>query len=99
MFLVCHVISCKQMFKRLCEFMGVSLYIQSPPCHVWWRLIKSKWRYKVFNMSRDLTKPRDCGIKLLYEWEPFMVCQHLAKFDGHRHCTSRNMFLVCHMIK
>ena len=24
-----------------------------------------------------------------------MVCHHLAKFGGHRYCSSRDMFLVC----
>ena len=24
-----------------------------------------------------------------------MVCHHLAKFGGHRYCSSRDMFLIC----
>ena len=29
-----------------------------------------------------------------------MVYHHLAKFDSHRYCSSRDIiFLVCHMIK
>ena len=29
-----------------------------------------------------------------------MICLHLAKFGGHRYCSSREkMFLVCHVIK
>ena len=29
-----------------------------------------------------------------------MVCHHLAKFGGHRYCSSRDItFLVCHVIK
>ena len=29
-----------------------------------------------------------------------MVCHHLAKFGGHRYCSSRNIkFLICHVIK
>ena len=28
-----------------------------------------------------------------------MVCYHLAKFGGHRYCSSRDMFVVCHVIK
>ena len=27
-----------------------------------------------------------------------MLC-HLAKFGGHRYCISKDMFLVCHVIK
>ena len=26
-----------------------------------------------------------------------MVSQHLANFDGHRHCGSGDMFLICHV--
>ena len=29
----------------------------------------------------------------------FMVYHYLPKFEGHRSCTSRDMFLVCQMIK
>ena len=28
-----------------------------------------------------------------------MVCHYLAKFGGHRYCSSRDMFLVFHVIK
>ena len=28
-----------------------------------------------------------------------MVCQFLAKFDGHWCCSSRDMVLVCHLNK
>ena len=34
-----------------------------------------------------------------YEWELFKVYHHLAKFGGHRRCSSRNIFLVYHVIK
>ena len=26
------------------------------PCHVWWPLVYSKWKYRVFNIPRDLSK-------------------------------------------
>ena len=29
----------------------------------------------------------------------FMLCQHLAKWGGYRYCSSRDMFLVCHVIR
>ena len=35
----------------------------------------------------------------LFELELFMLCHHLAKFRGQRYCSSRDMFLVCHVIK
>ena len=50
-------------------------------------------------MSRDLRKPRNWEIKELYELELFMVCHYLPRFDGHRYCSNRDMFLVCHKIK
>ena len=28
-----------------------------------------------------------------------MVCHRFAKFGSHSYCSSRNMFLVCHVIK
>ena len=28
-----------------------------------------------------------------------MVCPHLAKFGGHRNCSSRDMFLVYYVAK
>ena len=28
-----------------------------------------------------------------------MVCQHLAKYGGHKYFSSRDMFLVCHVIR
>ena len=28
-----------------------------------------------------------------------MVCHHPAKFGGNRFCTSRDILLVCHVIK
>ena len=32
----------------------------------------------------------------IYGWEFFMVCCHLEKFCGHRHCDSENMYLLFH---
>ena len=34
----------------------------------------------------------------LYEWELLIVCQHPAKFGGHKCCDSRDIFLVCQVI-
>ena len=30
--------------------------------------------------------------KSVYEWELRRVCHHLAKFGGHRYCSSRDVF-------
>ena len=43
----------------LYEFIGGDPQDESPPCHVWWLLIYSNYKYTVFNMSRDLTKLSD----------------------------------------
>ena len=32
----------------------------------------------------------------IYGWEFFMVCCHLEKFCGHRHCDSEDMYLLFH---
>ena len=59
-----------------------------------------KWRYKVFNISRDLTNYVIEGSHNFMRWELFMVCHHLGKCGGHKYCTSRDiMFLVYHVIK
>ena len=44
-------------------------------------------------MSRDIAKPSNfvSGSSMAYHY--------LAKFGDHRYCTSRDMFLVCHVIK
>ena len=33
--------------------------VKSPREYVWWSLVYSMWRNKVFSMSSDLTKPHD----------------------------------------
>ena len=82
------------LFVNTCLKGYVNLWVEarhgeSPSCHVWWPLVLCKWRYKIFNTSRDLTKQR----------EIFMVYHHFAKFGGHSYCSSKDMFLVCHVIK
>ena len=48
--LICHVTSREHMFKGFCEFMGTMFGRH-------WSIYN--WRYELFNMSRDLSKPRD----------------------------------------
>ena len=62
-FSICHVNFRKHMFKDYMNLWVEVPHSESPACHVWWSLVWCKWRYKVFNMSHDLTKPRDWGIK------------------------------------
>ena len=53
MFLICRITSCQHMFKKSCEFMGKSPVSHILPCLMAIVLVQ------VFNMSRDLIKPRD----------------------------------------
>ena len=62
-FLICHASIRENMFKVLSEFIRGNLHRQSPPCHIWWPLVYCKWRYKVFNVSSDLTKSLGWKIK------------------------------------
>ena len=34
-----------------------------------------------------------------YEWELLMVSHYLAKFSGHRYCSSKDICSLCLMIK
>ena len=38
----------------------------SPPCHVWCPLVYWKWRYNIFNLSRELTRTRNWRIVWRY---------------------------------
>ena len=89
-FSLSHMTSHEHIFKGLCEFMigsssqGVTTF-------------QFKWKYEVFNISCNLAKSREWGFKWLYGWQLFMVCHYLAKYGGH--CSCRDMFLVCYVIK
>ena len=87
-FLVWNVTLREHVFKGLCKFMGGSLpwRVRTSPC-----LVYCKWWYKVFNLSHDLTKPRDWTIIKLFESELFMEWHHLPRF-GYRYCGSRDVF-------
>ena len=59
LFLIGHVTSQKHMFKGHVNLWVVTSHGESPSCLVWWLLVWCKWKYKLFNMSRDLTTTRD----------------------------------------
>ena len=44
--------------------------------------------WDVLSLSRDLTRPSDQRIMLLYELEPLILSHHPTKFGGRRHCGS-----------
>ena len=95
MFFICHVTTCLKDYVNLYE---EALDSKSPLYHIWWPLAQCKRRYKVFNLSHDLTRPRDWRIKRYHGWEPLIICYHPVKFGSSRHCVSRDMFLNCHVI-
>ena len=95
MFLICHVtIFLKGYVPLRVKFP----HGKSPPCHVWHPLVYCNWRFNILNLSRDFTRPRDWSIKWRYEWKLLIVCQHPAKFGGHRHRDSGEMLLICHVV-
>ena len=56
---------------------------KSPFCQVRWPLTLLYCRYNVFNLSRDLTRPRFERFTWFYWWEALMVSQHLDICGGH----------------
>ena len=67
------------------------------PCLVWCSWVFCRWRYNLFNLSRDLTWLPHWGLKRVYWWEHLVVCHHPDKSCDHKHCDSGDMFLVCHV--
>ena len=47
-----------------------------------------------FSLSRDLARPRDQRVMLLYRWKPLFLSRHPAEFGSHKNSSSRDMFLV-----
>ena len=55
-------------------------------------------KFNGFSLSRDLERPRDQRIIWLYRQKSIKVSYHPARFGGHSHSGSRDIFLVCHVI-
>ena len=55
MCLTCHVPLVNTWLKGYVNLWIEARHGESPSCHVWWSSVWCKWRYKVFNMPRDLT--------------------------------------------
>ena len=72
-------------------------HVKSGPCLVSCPWVFCKWRYNLFNLSRDLTKPPHLGVMQIYGLEFLVVCHHPDKRSDHRHCVSGDMLLICHM--
>ena len=59
MLLISYVTSSDRTFKVSCTLYVEGLHGESPPYHIWWPLVQSKWTQKILNLSRDLPKSRD----------------------------------------
>ena len=90
MIFICHVTLQEHVIRALCDFMDPSG--KSPSCIVWWQQTLWQWRYDF--KYRDLEKSRDQRVIRFNEQEPIKVSYHPAKLGSHRHCGSRDMFLV-----
>ena len=100
MLLICHMNSCEHMLKGLCAFYGwkpprsksLSFYVSQS-------LVQCKWRNTIFNLSYDLTRPRNYRTIYFYNWELLIVYRHPNKFGSPEHCGSGDILtLVCHVI-
>ena len=73
------------------DFIGGAPYSVSTLTQIRLPQTLQNWRY-VFNLSRDLGRPR--GKKIIYEQELLQLSHYSAKFGGHRHCGIGDMFLL-----
>ena len=46
----------------------------------------SKWRYNIFDLSRDLKRPRNKETMQIHRLELLPACHHPDKFGDHMHC-------------
>ena len=53
-----------------------------------------QWKYNGLSLAQDLTNRLDQGVVWLDRWRPLMTSHYHAKFDGHKHWRSGDMFLV-----
>ena len=53
-----------------------------------------QWKYNGLSLTQDLTNRLDQGVVWLDRWRPLMTSHYHAKFGGHKHWCSGDMFLV-----
>ena len=53
-----------------------------------------QWKYNGISLTQDLTNRLDQGVVWLDRWRPLMASHYHAKFGGHKHWCSGDMFLV-----
>ena len=94
MFLICHQTLLEYTFKEVYGFMGGSPSHWVPTLPF---LALSKWRYQVFNISRHPTKPHN--ITNFMNGSSSWYATTLPSLIANRYCSSRGMYLVCHVIK
>ena len=85
MFLVCHMISQDQMTKGWRNIMGKSLSWQVTRLPSLVTIATVIIEINDFRLSRDLTRPRDRWVMLLYLQKPLKISYRPAKFGGYRH--------------
>ena len=67
---------------------------KSASCQVWCPWVFCKWRYNVFNLSRDFTWSSQRRVILIYGWGLLAVCHHPDKSCDH---SEDIMFSICHV--
>ena len=92
MILVCHKTSQNHVIKESCDFIGRSPLRQVTIMPSLIAIDTQTLRYNGFSLSRDLTRSRDQRVMWLYWQEPIKVSYHPAKFGGHWHSSSGDVF-------
>ena len=83
--------------KRSCGLKDGASQDMSGPCLVWCPSVFCKWRYNVFNKSRDFTWLPHWWVMQIYGWELLAVCHRHKSYD-HKHWDSGDVvFLIFHV--
>lgn len=77
--------------KGSCGFKGGSLSQKISTWQSFVSMVFSKWRYNLFNLLSDLTRPPHWGVMQIYGWEFLAVCKKLDRFREQRHCDTGYM--------
>ena len=64
------------------------LYGKSAPCLVSCPWVLYKWRYDIFYLLCDLTKPPHWGVMYIFGWKLLTVYHQPDKSGDHMHCDS-----------
>ena len=94
----CHVTSCWLCDQRdhMTLRVGPS-HVKWAPWLVWCPWVFCKWRYNVFNLLHDLTRPLHWGVLQIHGWELLVLHYYPDRYGDQRHCDCGDMFLICHV--